>query len=656
MTTLRSSRQQIPHLTDTKSVPFHSNQAENILCDEYCYNESTDIASNCSEYQLLERPDGYVDSLSSKSPSCDNEKTFKKPYSLDNVQFPPSPCDNHPTEKSSKLNNSIQSNYKSDKKGSSFNFPLTANSQLTSATDDVFENKSNSVSDYAFAGNTHYDKFLKPRNSDGLNEATHSSEFKEFFSLGKQNNSFFRKNESNSPNQMKTKLRSMWNNVKYGWRVKREVNLKTDSAAWLLGRCYHNKLSDGTQFSPDVSKQLKLDLLSKIWLTYRINFPAIPGTEFVSDSGWGCMLRCGQMMMAQALICHFLHRDWRIASDQPEESKQVYKMILRWFGDSLSDNSPFSLHRLVSMGENYGRKAGDWYGPTHAAQVLRDALHLCRKYYPQLKDVCMHVALDGIVFKQDIEDLCRKPSKCKLQNGTTEENEVLATSKILPQTSEMQNASEVNMILTETNNLDFKSVKDSIEFDDACPSYSEFGPPSFNTAQGYWKSLILFVSVRLGNDKINPFYIPCLKNLLTYEQCIGIIGGRPKHALYFIGWQDDKLIHLDPHACQPVVDMEKEDFNEKSFHSSSIRMISFTEMDPSCAIGFYFKREEEYQYFVEKFPEITAPLKRNLDYPVFALVEGRRADVEEVDSFNAYSRSNFSNVHNSSCDEDYILL
>lgn len=78
-------------------------------------------------------------------------------------------------------------------------------------------------------------------------------------------------------------------------------------------------------------------------------------------------------------------------------------------------------------------------------------------------------------------------------------------------------------------------------FETTCPSYSEFGPPSYSTLKPKWKSLILFVSVRLGNDKINPFYIPCLKSLLAYEHCIGIIGGRPKHALYFIGWQG-KLI------------------------------------------------------------------------------------------------------------------
>jgi cysteine protease ATG4 len=45
-----------------------------------------------------------------------------------------------------------------------------------------------------------------------------------------------------------------------------------------------------------------------MWLTYRSNFPAIGETNLVTDMGWGCMLRTGQMLLAQALITHYLGR------------------------------------------------------------------------------------------------------------------------------------------------------------------------------------------------------------------------------------------------------------------------------------------------------------------------------------------------------------
>lgn len=54
---------------------------------------------------------------------------------------------------------------------------------------------------------------------------------------------------------------------------------------------------------------------------------------------------------------------------------------------------------------------------------------------------------------------------------------------------------------------------------------------------GKWKSLILLIPVRLGAEKFNSIYAPCLTTLFSLKQCIGIIGGRPKHSLYFVGYQ-----------------------------------------------------------------------------------------------------------------------
>ncbi|CAN6666770.1 hypothetical protein TRVA0_038S00958 [Trichomonascus vanleenenianus] len=125
------------------------------------------------------------------------------------------------------------------------------------------------------------------------------------------------------------------------------------------------------------------DVDSRIWLTYRTNFPLIPRTPngpstisiggilrgsgidlagFTSDIGWGCMIRTAQSLLANALASLRLGRDWRRDGKEWE--------IVKLFADD--PEAPFSLHRFVEHGKLFcGKSPGEWFGPSAAASSIK---------------------------------------------------------------------------------------------------------------------------------------------------------------------------------------------------------------------------------------------------------------------------------------------
>lgn len=410
--------------------------------------------------------------------------------------------------------------------------------------------------------------------------------------------------------RFKDKLVSAWNSVKYGWTLKQKSKFSKRSPVFMLGKSYELK-DEGEQ------QHFRCCFASLLWFTYRRGFRPLPGSSLTTDSGWGCVLRSSQMLLAQGLLLHLMSPGWtwsgnqRVVKDDMDlihsvndgfssserESKRsrhlswgsildrptegTPRRILRWFADN--PTAPFGIHRLVELGKSSGKKAGDWYGPSIAAHILRKAVEASVVDLPNL---VAYVAQDCTIYLQDVRKLCERP---------------------LPQ---------------------------------------------------HWKSVLILVPVRLGGQDLNPSYITSVKKLLMLECCIGIIGGKPKHSLFFVGFQDDHLLYLDPHYCQPTVDVTK-NFPLESFHCKNPRKMPFSRMDPSCTIGFYAKGQMEFESLCTSVNEAVSTSAET--YPMFIFEEGKtreeaRANTPTHSVTFLQRKTQLGRVDTSNSMDEFVLL
>lgn len=104
-----------------------------------------------------------------------------------------------------------------------------------------------------------------------------------------------------------------------------------------------------------------------------------------------------------------------------------------------------------------------------------------------------------------------------------------------------------------------------------------------------WQPLLLVIPLRLGLGEINPIYFDGLKKCFEIPGNIGIIGGRPNQALYFIGYVGDEALFLDPHTTQRTGTignkMEQSEIEmDSTFHQKYATRMKFNQMDPSIAV------------------------------------------------------------------------
>lgn len=208
----------------------------------------------------------------------------------------------------------------------------------------------------------------------------------------------------------------------FGDLWKRIRNLDTDdnevADVIVLGSVYPNaKL---------LSAEITSAIHSRLWFTYRAGFEPIERAEsgpgpltfarsmifnaspnntigslfnnltFLSDVGWGCMIRTSQSLLANALQRIVLGRDY-----QHETPSAELDEILALFADDYK--SPFSLHNFIQAASRLPLqvKPGEWFGPSAASlsiKRLSDALTVTN--LPKLN---VYIGENGGMCDKDIE-------------------------------------------------------------------------------------------------------------------------------------------------------------------------------------------------------------------------------------------------------------
>jgi len=249
------------------------------------------------------------------------------------------------------------------------------------------------------------------------------------------------------------------------------------------------------------------------------------------------MIRTGQMILGKVFLNLFCGRNFEILDRDIGEKDSSYRQIIQWLTDSPLQK--YSIHSIVERNfQIHGIDENELMkgGEWFSPNKIARVLKYLIRDHSP-KGLVMYVTQDQVIYIDQVVKMC---DKSKETNPKEDEN-----------------------------NYD-------------------------------WRPIFILIPTRIGVNKTNKIYIPHLKNVLRDPYCVGIIGGKPKASHYFIGYQGDDIIFLDPHYVQPFqLDKEFTPKTCKTYQCKIPLKMNFEHIDPSLAVGFFFISREEFNQFCD---------------------------------------------------------
>lgn len=327
----------------------------------------------------------------------------------------------------------------------------------------------------------------------------------------------------------------------------------------------------------------------------------------------------------------------------------------------------YSLHQMVAAGLGLGVLPGEWYGPTTACHVLRELneMHVDRR--ERLAD---KLNLERGVDEEET-DAGLKCDMFRIHVATKGCIYLDVIAELMNQSHSVANERETNV----DDPLSLSEIDDPLR----PPTQQQQKEVVINDDDIQWDtSLLLLLPLRLGIQSISTSnYGSTLSKLISFPQSVGMLGGTPRHALFFYGadavdpqsTSDDNIgeqdgvggwYGLDPHTVQmaprgtqalcnngntnaktktapryqwqvQLTDsyLRSLHFSSTTSHANHERSIPLSSLDPSCALGFYIHDYSDFVHFqrllkelstehckLNKLPEIITVLDKTPNYEV----------------------------------------
>jgi len=179
-------------------------------------------------------------------------------------------------------------------------------------------------------------------------------------------------------------------------------------------------------------------------------------------------------------------------------------------------------------------------------------------------------------------------------------------------------------------------------------------PPRTQEERPWVCGLMLLIPLRLGINHVNPEYFEELKEVLESRYSLGILGGRPKHAIYFVGHRGDLLLGLDPHTIHTNPSLgEPFPSNEymSQVHVTEFQCLDLTMLDPSVALAYYFRNRAEFEAFCESTRVSVESKKQAGRRSLFSLQQARPSY-----EHNGEGEWGHSDGEVSGDDEEYVFI